>query len=158
MDTNPLQFERQGNPWHGEGELRVKRGRRKRRVPTCRAATPRLAERSARAASEAFVDIRADAKLLRELRAMSGKSRTLAPVAEPLERGIVSNVKPPRSAELSRWSQFERLCRKAEQQRAFNAKREAAECAYQASEAAKAAERRRLQALIAATEARLATL
>lgn len=119
MDSNAAQFERQGNPWHGE---RVKVGRRKRRVPTCRPGLPRVPERQSRTESEAFLDVQCKRAIDALVKAASGNSRT-AKALETRARPIVAKVRPPRDAELSQWdgtrieSEIARLERQAKQAR-----------------------------------------
>jgi hypothetical protein len=151
LDSNPAQFERQGNPWDGDGRFtrKARKGRKRRDFD----GQVRRPERSSREESENFIDLRANAKLWQAMRAKRSNSRTVAPEKSP----HVAKIVPAARAELrpltsrERWLSFEQRAK-------FRVTQALAERAWAASEAGKAAERRRLEQILAATEAKLAKL
>lgn len=147
VDSNSEQFARAGNPWDGDGQLRVRKGRAKPKRLPCR---------SSRETSPAFEDLQARRALWAKMDAARGK-RAFVPTDELPDNIVARTVAHPNRAELkpltakqrerSGWQKLETQCRI-----------QAGEAAYRASEAAKLAEKRRLESIIAAAEARLASM
>lgn len=145
MDTNPQQFERLGNPWHGDGK--ISRSKRKR-LGITRPGLPRRPERSSRAECDYVTDVQAKRRIENLVAAVNGNGRAVAHSEKP-KLPLLNVIHSARNTELTGWQLFERRCTRAVQRAKIEARCE---------RASRIDERQRLEARIAAAQARLEEL
>ena len=149
-DTNAAQFERMGNPWHGEPMTRSARKKWARKYRPCRAGLPRRPERSSRDESEAMLDLQCKQRIRQLVEAARGTSRTVA-ATEPPKSPMLAKIEHPARTELTRWQAFERQVTRLQQRGAVLAR-----LAEGMERNRLRDEKARLKAIIKAAEARLA--
>lgn len=158
FDSNAEQFARMGNPWVGEPVLRKAGNKRGRKYPKpCRPGFPRCPDRDSRTDCEAFERAKESQRIALLVQAFKGNCRTAAPL-EDGQKSPTLAILPARATELTGWTRLERQVRRIQQRAAFEAKEAVAKAAWDASEAGKAEQRRRIAARIAALELQLSSL
>jgi hypothetical protein len=155
-DSNAAQFERMGNPWVSERERAEFSAPNKKEARQNR--NPRRGVDLGNFPKPAFERSTDPRKRRRDFIALAlsrvGGSRTIVPTIAKPDDAV---VRAPGLTELKPLTS-EQLALRQAQRDAVAARLEAGALAYAASEAAKAAERKRLEAIVKAAQNRLAAL